>query len=332
MGKLCTGIDIGADAVKFAVCKDGKLLRREKAQLPDNVLREGVIVSPTALGQFLKETVKALKLKRGACALVLPASAAFFRRSLMPAMTAENLKLNLPYEFRDYITEERSKYVFDYALLGMEKNEAGEPVSMDVMAAAALRETIESYREILKYAGFTLRVAVPEEIAYTNLLRAFEAARPVEDKREYCILDLGHSATRLYFFKGFAHEATQLIDYGCATLDSAIAETYNVDIHMAASYKHADYEGALSAENCQSFYAKLAIDLMQALNFYNYNNPENTLRDIYFCGGGAQIAPLREAICERISLKTHDIAELMPTAETQEPASLFPAAYGVTLQ
>ncbi|MDO5111477.1 MAG: pilus assembly protein PilM [Clostridia bacterium] len=333
MGKLCTGIDIGANEVKFAVCKDGALLRREKAVLPDNVVRDGVVVSPAALGQFLKETAKERKLRRGACALVLPAAAAFFRRSVMPAMTAEHLKLNLPYEFRDYITEERSKYIFDYAVLGMEHDEQGEPASMDIMAAAALRETIESYRNILKYAGFTMQTAVPEEVAYSNLLRRYEAQNPTGEKREYCILDMGHSATRLYFYTGCAHEATQLIDYGCATLDEAIAETYNVDIHMAASYKTANYEGALEAENCKNFYAKLAIDLMQALNFYNYNNPENALRDIYFCGGGAQIQPLKDAICERVTLATHDIETLMPPSEgSQEPASLYPAAYGVTLQ
>lgn len=336
MGKTCTGIDIGSNEVKFALCKDGAILRLESAILPDDIIRDGLIVSPQALGQFLRESVKRLKLKKGVCALALPAAAAFFRRTTLPAMAIEDLKLNLPYEFRDYISADRGKYVFDYALLSMEKNDDGVPVSMDIMAAAALRETIENYRDILKYAGFTLQTAVPEEIAYSNLIRRYEAENPSEEKREYCILDLGHAETRLYFYTGFAHEATQVIDYGCSTLDQAISEAYNVDIHVAASYKSANYEGSLGSEGCKSIYSKLAIDLMQALNFYNYNNPESTLGDIYLCGGGTQIAPLCEAIKERISLNAHAITELMPAIknaeESKESASMYPAAYGVTLQ
>ena len=39
----------------------------------------------------------------------------FLRNVTMPEMTAEQLVYNLPYEFRDYITDELKKYVFDYS-------------------------------------------------------------------------------------------------------------------------------------------------------------------------------------------------------------------------
>ena len=35
----------------------------------------------------------------------------------MPLMTEEQLRLNLPYEFHDYIGGEMDKYVFDYAMI-----------------------------------------------------------------------------------------------------------------------------------------------------------------------------------------------------------------------
>lgn len=337
MGKICIGIDIGASEVKFALCSGDKLLRRAQAALPDDVIREGMVVAPEAMGEFLKETRKKLKLQKGACALVLNASTAFFRRSTLPPMSVESLKLNLPYEFRDYINAEREKYVYDYALLHMEKDEQGKPVSMDIMAAAARKSTIESYRDLLKYAGFTLRIAVPEEIAYSNLIRRYEKQNAFDGRREYCILDLGHTATRLYFYNSYAHEATQLIDYGCNMLDEVIAESGNVDIHVAAAYKTGNYQNTLNTEACKAVYSKLSIDLMQALNFYNYNNPENELHDIYFCGGGAKIEPLLDALTERVSLRSHSIRELMCLADDDDDAAdqaavLYPAAYGVCLQ
>ncbi len=35
----------------------------------------------------------------------------------LPLMTEEQLRLNLPYEFHDYIGDEMDKYVFDYAMI-----------------------------------------------------------------------------------------------------------------------------------------------------------------------------------------------------------------------
>lgn len=35
----------------------------------------------------------------------------------MPLMTADQLVYNLPYEFRDYITDELKNYIFDYAMM-----------------------------------------------------------------------------------------------------------------------------------------------------------------------------------------------------------------------
>ncbi|MFQ9208200.1 MAG: hypothetical protein ACLR3S_02900 [Clostridium fessum] len=42
---------------------------------------------------------------------------AYVRRFELPLMTEEQLRLNLPYEFHDYIGNEMDKYVFDYAMI-----------------------------------------------------------------------------------------------------------------------------------------------------------------------------------------------------------------------
>ena len=49
-------------------------------------------------------------------------------RITVPAMTEEELGLNLPFEFRDYIADDKDKYSFDYAVLGMQRDAAGNPV------------------------------------------------------------------------------------------------------------------------------------------------------------------------------------------------------------
>ena len=43
----------------------------------------------------------------------------------LPLMTEEQLRLNLPYEFHDYIGNEMDKYVFDYAMIYADQGKNG---------------------------------------------------------------------------------------------------------------------------------------------------------------------------------------------------------------
>ena len=65
----------------------------------------------------------------------------------------------------DYIADDKDKYSFDYAVLGMKRDAAGNPVEMDILAAAAPTETIEAYRTMLRRAGFKLKRAAPDIMA-----------------------------------------------------------------------------------------------------------------------------------------------------------------------
>ena len=75
----------------------------------------------------------------------------------MPAMTEQQLFYNLPYEFRDFLTEEKSKYFFDYAVRCIVNDETGHPKEMELFACAILKTTVEGYRAMLHRAGFRLR-------------------------------------------------------------------------------------------------------------------------------------------------------------------------------
>lgn len=333
MSKTIIGIDIGASQVKFAACEAGRVRRLAAAPVPDQLVREGRIVSYEAMSAFLKETAAKLKLPGRKCAVVLPSALAFSRRTVMPAMTTDQLALNLPYEFRDYITQEKDKYVYDYAVLGMERDEGGAPVQMELMAAAALKTTVRDYADMLRRAGFKLAVAAPEEFAYYNLIRAYEAAHPDQAGRERCIIDLGHSATRIYLFTGVRFEVSRTIDYGGAMVDAAIADALHVDEHVAATYKQTDYEGALELDGCLGVYRSIATDIMRAVNFYHYNSPDSTLNTAWLCGGGARNAALTAYLRQSVSLDLRDIAELLPPGgENEADLVLCPAAAGITQQ
>lgn len=333
MAKTCVGIDIGTSEIKFAVVSGGKVQRVAVRSMPDNLLREGRIISPETMADFMKETAKEEKINAKSAAVILPSAVAFTRRITLPMMTHDQLVLNLPYEFRDYITQEKDKYFYDYAVIGRRLDEeTGEAIELDIIAAATLKETIQDYSWIVRRAGFKLEVAVPEEIAYMNIIRDFERRYPQEKTREYAFIDIGHTGTRLQIFNGIAHEATRVMEMGAALLDDVIAERYNVDEHIASAYKHANNNGELMLEGCQNVYSAIGVEIVRALNFYNFNNPTSELSEVFLCGGGAQIAPLVDLLRSELDKNVYTVNELLPESAKQfENSALCQLAIGITL-
>lgn len=326
-----TGIEIGSRQVKMTQCTDNCVYRVAIEPLPDNYVNRGTIVSMEAMSEFLKDMAKRRRFNDKKCALVLPNSVAFSKRLTMPAMTVEHLKINLPYEFHDFINESRKKYVFDYCLLEMRCNEDNKPISMDLMATAAPKEKLQEYTLMLKHAGFKLLIAAPEIFAYSNVIREYEAVEKPEDTREYCFVDLGYYSTKLHIFSGNRFEVTREIEYGCSLLDRAIASEKNLDEHIAHSYIMENYEDVWDLQCCREIYDTIAVELMRAINFYGFNNPSSKLDTVYYCGGGSLIHPLVDAITSHIPLEPRPVAELFTAlGEMPEEAFISPAAAGIT--
>ena len=329
MAKTMLGFDIGICELKIAQW-DGSTVRRAiTAPVPDNLVKNGVIISYAAMADFIKETAKEHRLSGRDCAVILPASHAFLRRVTVPAMTEDQLRVNLPYEFRDFLTMGKDKYFYDYAVNSLDCGEDGTPKELDLTAAAVPKEVIEDYRTMFHRAGFRLRTAIPVECAYANLLRAHGDT----EGKEFSFLDLGHTAARLHIFTGTRFEATRVIDVGLSHVDEAIADAMGVDEHMARTYKHADHQGAQTLEPAVNVYNAIALDLRKAVNFYGFNNRESDLRDIWCCGGGVHIPALRETIGQSVDLDIHEISELLPPAASDaEHLNTCAAAIGAAIQ
>lgn len=333
MADTYIGIEIGSKLVKMAQCSDNCVHRVAVEPLPDNYVNMGAIVSMEAMSEFLREMAKRQQFTDKRCALVLPNNAAFSKRLTMPAMTVEHLKINLPYEFHDFINESRKKYVFDYCLLEMHYNDDGKPVAMDLMAAAAPKEKLQEYTLMLKRAGFKLVIAAPEIFAYSNIIRSFEATEQPEENREYCFIDLGYYSTKLHIFSGNRFEVTREIEYGCSLLDRAVAGEMHLDEHIAHSYVMDNYKKVWEMQCCREIYDTIAVEIMRAINFYGFNNPSSSLDTVYYCGGGSLIQPLVDAVNAQIPLAPRPVSELIMTQTEIPPESFIsPAAAGITFQ
>lgn len=328
MAKKTTGFDIGTRTVHVAV-NDGKSLHVVNALTPEGLVRDGQILSFEAMSEFLRGLRKEKKLRVKKAALVLPASQCYCRRFTTAFMTEEQLRFNLPYEFRDFIAGDKEDYYYDYAVVDTITGEDGKPRELDLMAAAVRRDLMLDLEAMFKKAGFKLVTAVPEELAYINLMRAGG-----DTAHGHCLLDLGHRSIKFYIFEADRFENIRALDFGCEALDQAVADHFNVDEHVASTYLQSDYNGCTRLPQCVDIYNSIAVEVTKAVNFYRFNSGGGELRHIHLCGGGTRIDALVDTLQRQLALPVESIGECWPQldSDSSDEAAVAAAAVGAAIQ
>ena len=339
--KTMVGIDMGYDSLKLALCRGSVVRRVASAPMPKNLLREGRVTSPEAMGEFIRQTLRQNGMRHiSNAAVVLSNETSYIREVSMPLMSAEQLVINIPYEFNDYITDELKGYVFDYAMLStpedMERerlaaSEEHAPV-MELMLSAVQTGVLDDLKHVMRKAGLKMVKVAPSLCAYISLIRHAETISGSTQPREYCLLDLGFQSIRMYMFRGDRHIVTRVLETGLSVLDTAIADAMDVDTHLAHTYLLTNYEGCQNHESCVNAYNNLAVDLMRALNFYRFSNPDSEVNDVWLCGGGAVIVPLQDVIRETLDMNIHQAATLVPGGDTVTDCYQYIESIGITME
>ncbi len=308
MAGKTVGIEIGNDTVKMALVSGGRLTGMAVERMPDNMVSDGRIASPDAMINFLKDMRRAHHIPKCSAALVLPYHSVITNVVSVPPMSDKELSINLPFEFRDYVGQEAGGYHYDYCVMDTVRNLAGQVEKLDIFGAAVKKDLMESYYDMMKKAGFTLKLAIPHEAAWMNLAR-----RASDEGEEVAIVDMGHTATRIYIFSDGKFIMGREIELGGQLLDASIARQQRVDAHVARSYKENNTGGILSSEDSTDAFNTIAVEIMKVVNFYsNFSNRNSNLKDIYLAGGMASIENLRLAIRRATGLNAHHIFHLVP--------------------
>ncbi len=313
------GIDIGHDRLKLVQISNGKIKKTVVVDTPENLVKNGVVVSIETMGEFLRETMKENGINASQAALVLNGERVYVRNVTMPLMTSEQLLYNLPYEFRDYITEELKDYLFDFGMRSVNEEER----TMDVFAAAVPKQLIEDDRALLRKAGLKLVKAAPLLSAYRGLIKDYEKTN---ETRDYCILNLGYQSIRMDVFHGTEYLTTHVLDTGLSTLDAILSESMGVDEHIAHTYLLTNYKDCQDSDECKNAFVNMAVELMRTMNFLRYSMQDVNLDEIWVCGGGAEIENLRNAIAEQLDTPVYRAWEkFMPEENNKEGDSLLHA-------
>ena len=324
--------DLGNSSLKIAALKKGALELHE-LPLPENLMEEDNILMPHAFSAFLKKAKKDLRLPGGPAGLMLPSSKAICRLVTMPRMSVDQLMLNLPYEFSDFIHGEPHQYFCDYALCQDESRDELQPEEqgeeqLTMMAAVVQRQQIQDYIRIFSAGGFSLKRILPQEMSLIQLVQSCLRERP-EDSREFCFIDLGFLSTRIFVVHGDRIQAARRVHIGCRALDGVVADLFNMDPFLADTYKRGNHQGVLEHPRCIEIYESLAVEVLKVINFYHFTYRQNQLDGVYLIGGGAEIAPLRRLLEETLGLPALPVDTLIPGREGQVQNGTFVCAVGL---
>lgn len=320
------GISLGTRHLKISVLKGQKITDFIETEIPDNCIVDENVIAWNALGDVLKDVCKDKKLHVRNCAMVLMDGEVYVRRLSMPVMNDKQLQVNLPYEFRDVLQDEPDKYLFDYSMIGVRYDENDKPVEMELLGAAVSKEVVAHYTDMFERAGLRLVKLSPRVIALEELLAELSAEN---EKGDFALLDLGSSYTRIDIFRDGVYEVTRSIDQGVNTIVQAAADVMNCDPHIAIGYLQSDKDRIQENQALINVYDNIATEVMRALNYYTYENQNNTLETLYYCGTGSAIEPFLKEIEASISLNLKPLSVFDESAADALMGS--PSSVGVAI-
>lgn len=324
MAQKIIGIDIGSDNLKLAVCAGGVVKKATVARFPEDLIMEGKVTSSAALVDFLKTTMKANHIAPGVCALVIPSQMVISHRFTTPPVSDAELRLNLPIEFKDFVGKNDDEYLFDYVITDSNENE------LSVYACAVRKNVIDELYTTFKKAGLNLKIACPVEMAWLNLIN-----KKPDLPEKLCIMDIGHSSTRVSIFANGRFVMGKTIDKGGALFDETIIATHSIDRYKARELKESNLENVLMESACQASYQDLTVEIMKILNFYAYSDTRDgaQLNHLYYCGGSARIAPLLSTVLRGTEIEQHHIGDLLNMGDADPDLALQCAlAAGAAMQ
>ena len=167
-------------------------------------------------------------------------------------------------------------------------------------------------------------------MAPLNAAPSGSIAATEEKRKDYAVLSLEYSRDRLHFFSSGAYEITRNLGITEKQICEVIAQNEGVDIHIAQLMLDRNQNHVLEQEQVSDLLQSVATEVMRVMNFYNYNNPRNTIDAIYYYGREVDSAFL-ERIQSMTELPIRPLTDLLEEPAGNELLTML-QGYGAVLE
>ncbi len=320
MARNCIGLDLGSHAVKVTQIKKGRggfqLLKYGIEPVPPDTIVDGAILTHSAVSDAVRALFDRLEIKQKEVALAISGNALIIKKIQVPAMTADELEEQVPWEAEHHIPFNKNDVEIDYQVLGA-PNAQGQ---VELLLVAAKKEVIADYASVAREAELKPMVV---DVAAFAVQNGFEAAYGATQD-VVALINVGASISTINIIVGGMSAFTRDVATGGNTFSDDIKRHLALSSEEAESMKVAFTEGSHvpDVERVLAAASQLmAGEFQKSIDFFLSSHPESSLSKIYLSGGSARIPPLNAAIEQRahVPVEVMDPFRGMQAAAEIEP-------------
>lgn len=187
--------------------------------------------------------------------------------------------------------------------------------SSSALISITKTEEFDSLYSKLRLENISPKILTTDISSYSNFISNFQESLP----QSFCILDIGHSNAKAYFFIGNKLVSNHLSHIAGHSFDEAISETYHISREEASIYKHQNafflLEDQLdSVSDDQKVFAQMmdrtAASLVQDFKRWMIGFKvkfADDLTNIYVTGGSSNIRNINSYLTEKLSIDVSNI-------------------------
>lgn len=298
------GLRIGSSQLAAALVNNNgaaEVLQLARSPLERGVVAGGEVRDMDALAESLKRFFGQHKLPRRAVRLGIATNRIGVRVLEVPAMEDPKQLANaLRFRAQELLPIPIGEAVLDHVVIGEEVTEDGE-TQQRVLLVFAHRDLVDGYLDACNRAGLKLHGIDFDAFA---LLRAFGNTEAGEEERRAALIavSIGHERTIFAVSDGTICDFARVLEWGGASLDTAIARALDLEPEDAEPVKQQlSLGGPVEIEGISEIQIEaaraaikqelqlLARELVSSLQFYQSRAGSLDIGEILLTGGGAQL-------------------------------------------
>jgi len=293
------GVDISDGFIKLAhvyssedhssrIYVDGAMIYR----LPYGIIQDDSIIDDESLSVHLRRAIDQFGLRINDICMGLHSNQVIIKKITIPAMTQFELVKQIKFEIDDIIPYDIDDVYVDFDIIGTNSDELDK---MDVLIIACKKDIANTYRQIAKKAGLTLKYLDCESFALENATAALGIA---DEPSATAIFDIGYNTTSISVLIDSQPLYSKTIVFGTKLLESMICDHY--EIKATGGHKVIEgYMEKIEDDLVDRFADMLADALLKLIDFYMASGfMDVPIKRVIFAGGGAMIQRVQPLVAE----------------------------------
>lgn len=295
------GLDIGSHSIKLVeikqVRKDYTLKTFGIKHLPKDVIVDGAVMDLVALGETIREVVAEAKPSSKYVAVAVSGQGVIVKKISIPVVTEEELASSIQWETEQYLQFNIQDVYVDFRILGESPDFPGQ---MDVILAAAKRDVVNDYLNIIREAGLEPIVVDVAVFALQNMAEMNYQFAPDEVA---LLCNLGASFSNLNIIKNGRSLFTRDVNLGGNRISEELQKSLAVTFDEAEQIKLSGGGGDVQAKSIiDSEIDNIANEIKRTVDFFIAANPQDGITRIILFGGTSQLAGLPAALREKVGI------------------------------